>query len=39
VAISKTVGHACLPPASSDPDQYVEENAMIMGWGTEGNDK
>ncbi|XP_046457506.1 chymotrypsinogen A-like [Daphnia pulex] len=35
VAISKTVGPACLPPASSDPDQYVEENAIIMGWGTE----
>ncbi|EFX78325.1 hypothetical protein DAPPUDRAFT_320584 [Daphnia pulex] len=33
VVLSKTVGPACLPPASSDPDQYVDTNAMIMDKG------
>ena len=32
MVFSKTVVPVCLPPASTDPDQYVDQNAMVMGW-------
>lgn len=31
---SKTVGAVCLPPASTDPDQYADQHAVTLGWGT-----
>ncbi|XP_046457592.1 chymotrypsinogen A-like [Daphnia pulex] len=34
VVISRSVAPACLPPASSDPDQYADKKAIILGWGT-----
>ncbi len=33
VVLSKTVAPVCLPPASTDPDQYVDKPAVILGWG------
>jgi hypothetical protein len=37
VIFSKTVGPVCLPPASTDPDQYSDLDAVALGWGTAGN--
>ncbi|EFX78168.1 hypothetical protein DAPPUDRAFT_246537 [Daphnia pulex] len=34
VIFSKTVGPVCLPPASTDPDQYSDLDAVALGWGT-----
>ncbi|EFX78169.1 hypothetical protein DAPPUDRAFT_305245 [Daphnia pulex] len=34
VIFSKTVGPVCLPPASTDPDQYTDQHAVTLGWGT-----
>ncbi|XP_046648316.1 chymotrypsinogen A-like isoform X4 [Daphnia pulicaria] len=34
VVLSRSVAPACLPPASSDPDQYADKKAIILGWGT-----
>ncbi len=36
--LSRSVAPACLPPASSDPDQYADKKAIILGWGTAGNE-
>ncbi len=38
VVLSKTVAPVCLPPASTDPDQYVDQDAIILGWGG-GNER
>jgi hypothetical protein len=38
VVLSRSVAPACLPPASSDPDQYADKKAIILGWGTAGNE-
>jgi hypothetical protein len=32
VILSKTVATVCLPPTSTDPDHYIEQNGAIMGW-------
>jgi hypothetical protein len=37
VVLSRTVAPACLPPASADPDQYVDQDAILLGWGEPGN--
>jgi hypothetical protein len=34
VALNKFIVPVCLPPASADPDQYVDQSAVIVGWGT-----
>ncbi|EFX78171.1 hypothetical protein DAPPUDRAFT_320659 [Daphnia pulex] len=34
VVISRSVAPACLPVASTDPDQYADQKAIILGWGT-----
>ncbi|XP_046457601.1 chymotrypsinogen A-like isoform X2 [Daphnia pulex] len=34
VIFSKTVVPVCLPPASTDPDQYADQHAVTLGWGT-----
>ncbi len=36
VVLSRTVTPACLPPASIDPDQYVDQDAILLGWGEPG---
>ena len=36
VILSRSVGLVCLPAANSDPDQYVDQDAIIMGWGGTG---
>ncbi len=33
VILSKSVALACLPAASTDPDQFVDQDAIILGWG------
>jgi hypothetical protein len=32
VPFSRTVGSVCLPPASTDPDQYSGRDAIVLGW-------
>ncbi|EFX79537.1 hypothetical protein DAPPUDRAFT_319411 [Daphnia pulex] len=32
VVLSKTVVPVCLPPASTDPNQYADQDAIILGW-------
>jgi hypothetical protein len=32
VVLSKTVVPVCLPPESTDPDQYADQDAIILGW-------
>jgi hypothetical protein len=32
VVLSRTVAPVCLPPASADPDQYVDQDAIVLGW-------
>jgi hypothetical protein len=39
VIFSKTVVPVCLPPASTDPDQYADQHAVTLGWGTTGNER
>jgi hypothetical protein len=36
VTLSRTVSPACLPPPSTDPDQYIDQPALILGWGETG---
>ncbi|XP_046639975.1 chymotrypsin-like elastase family member 2A [Daphnia pulicaria] len=31
VVLSRTVAPVCLPPASADPDQYVDQDAIVLG--------
>ena len=38
IVISNKVGPVCLPPASTDPDQYVDQAAAVMGWGPTSNE-
>ncbi|EFX60671.1 hypothetical protein DAPPUDRAFT_276202, partial [Daphnia pulex] len=33
VDLSRTVAPVCLPTASTDPDQFVDQPAVILGWG------
>jgi hypothetical protein len=33
VIISRTIAPACLPAASTDPDQLSDRDAAVMGWG------
>ena len=33
VVLSRTVSPACLPAASTDPDQHSDKDAAVMGWG------
>ncbi|XP_046457449.1 chymotrypsin-like elastase family member 2A isoform X2 [Daphnia pulex] len=33
VVLSRTVGTVCLPPASTEIDQYADQSAVIIGWG------
>nr|CAH0106883.1 unnamed protein product [Daphnia galeata] len=33
VIYSDAISPVCLPPASTDPDQYADQIAAIMGWG------
>jgi chymotrypsin/suppressor of tumorigenicity protein 14 len=33
VVLSRSVAPACLPVASTDPDQFVDQDAIILGWG------
>ncbi|XP_046457647.1 transmembrane protease serine 11D-like [Daphnia pulex] len=33
VVLSRSVAPACLPVASTDPDQFVDQDAVILGWG------
>ena len=39
VILSLKVAPACVAPASTDPDQYVDQTAVVMGWGPSGNEK
>ena len=32
VVLSKTVAPICLPAQSADPDQFIDQNAVILGW-------
>lgn len=32
VVLSRTVAPICLPAQSADPDQFIDQNAMILGW-------
>ncbi|XP_046648350.1 brachyurin-like isoform X1 [Daphnia pulicaria] len=32
VTFTRTITPVCLPPASSDPDQYADQSAVILGW-------
>ena len=34
VALTKFIVPVCLPPANADPDQHVDQSAVIVGWGT-----
>ncbi|XP_046457471.1 chymotrypsinogen A-like isoform X2 [Daphnia pulex] len=34
IALTKFIVPVCLPPANADPDQYVDQSAVIVGWGT-----
>ena len=36
VIFSRTVSPVCLPPANDDPDQYADQDAIILGWGGTG---
>jgi hypothetical protein len=36
VVISKTVGPVCLAPDNEEVDQYADQSAVIIGWGTAG---
>jgi hypothetical protein len=36
VVLSKTVGPVCLAPANEEIDQYADQSAVIIGWGTTG---
>ena len=38
VVLSKTVAPICLPAQSADPDQFIDQNAMILGWDSGGNE-
>jgi hypothetical protein len=33
VVLSKTVSTVCLPAASTDPDNFADQDAAVMGWG------
>jgi hypothetical protein len=38
VVLFRTVAPACFPPAAStDPDQYVDQDAILLGWGEPSN--
>ena len=37
VIFSRSVAPICLPLASPDPDQYADQNAVIMRWNATGN--
>jgi hypothetical protein len=39
VPYSNAISPVCLAPSSTNPDQYAEKEAAVMGWGTltEGN--
>lgn len=39
VILARSVAPICLPPASADPDQYADQNAVIMGWNATGYTK
>jgi hypothetical protein len=39
VVLSRTVATACLPAASTEADQFVGLDAILLGWGTAGNQK
>jgi hypothetical protein len=39
IVVSLKVGPACIAPASTDPDQYIDKEAGIMGWGTATGNK
>jgi Trypsin len=40
VVLSRSVATACLPAASADPDQFVDQDAIVLGWGsTDGNER
>jgi len=32
VVLGRGVGTVCLPAASTDPDQFADQNAVILGW-------
>jgi hypothetical protein len=32
VSFSKNLAPICLPPASTDSNQYVDQNAIVLGW-------
>ncbi|XP_046457455.1 brachyurin-like [Daphnia pulex] len=34
VVLSRTVGTVCLPPASTEIDEYADQSAVIFGWAT-----
>jgi hypothetical protein len=36
VPFSRTVSPVCLPPANDDPDEYADQDAIILGWGGTG---
>jgi hypothetical protein len=38
VVLSRTVAPICLPAQSTDPDQFINLNAMILGWDSGGNE-
>jgi len=37
VVLSRSVATACLPAASADPDQFVDIDAVVLGWGSTGS--
>jgi len=37
VVISRAVAPACLPAANTAPDQYVDQDAIVLGWAVVGN--
>ena len=32
VVLSKSVSPICLPTQNADPDQFIDQNAVILGW-------
>jgi hypothetical protein len=36
VILSRNIAPACLPAASTDPDQFSDKDAAVMGWGPTG---
>jgi hypothetical protein len=39
VVFSNNVAAAVLPQPSTDPDQFIDQTALVMGWGPAGNGK